>query len=434
MGNYHDPYYEIATQNPHLTLSLRPSQFLGSDYLDSPYHKVRSVKAVNGDSLLYTIQTPHGDMEVLGTEQTKTRIREIQATETLRKRSTVGTMFVAAWDRTTNLVETPYRLGKSLIQRADDVKTAEDVVLFAPKIIGDVSGGLIRGLGEFVVTGLRITRGAAGTQCSGTECLNKMGADIVSGANSLAGKHNAARLLHAEFRTDPETHNRDYRRQIDRVSYASAYTSTTIKLGAGQAGIDYVSPAFTGVGFYNNGEFIAQYEDAHRQRNREKQSLLSWGADPDSVERFYRNKAFTKAYRRRAFKALSAIPDENIATQLLHQAAKIDSRYLAERFLVTLEYMGNHAAEGAKLLLSDNGGRVYIRNDDGTLIDPIYADYLYWTPALEMRFNSLSQNGGRKAIHILGRMDEEVKRQASRFGIEVFEFNPKPLQSFPLKP
>ena len=171
---------------------------------------------------------------------------------------------------------------------------------------------LAKGFEEFGVTIIRISKGAASTKCSGYTCVKKAGTDIWSGFNSLAGKHNASRRLHSEFNTDPETNNKVYRKQIDRLAYANAYTGTTIKLGAGQAGIDYLSDAFMGVGYYNNAEFIVSYEDAHRQRNNEKEILKGWGADTNLVNFFYKNKTYTKKYRRRLFKSLDTITPRSL--------------------------------------------------------------------------------------------------------------------------
>lgn len=396
---------------------VQAEAFLGTEFMQGPGHRVGAEARSDGRSLIYRIETPHKVHIVRGTEQAKVRIREIAATEVLRGRSTAGAMVGAAWDRTANLVETPYRLGKTLVDRGSEVNSVGEAILFLPIQGLHATDHLLDGTGELLVTGARITTGAAGTKCSGLGCVEKVGADVWSGINSLAGKHNATRRLHAEFGTDPETLNLDYRQQIDRLAYAESYTSTTIKLGAGNAGIDYVSPAFTTVGFYNNGEFVAQYEDAHRQRNREKSALRQWGADPERVEAFYKNKAYTKIYRRRLFHALQSVPSEVSRVQLFHAAANVAERDRAEMTLVATEYT---ASLGAMPEVLDDGNLV-IQTRGGQKILIVYADFLQWSPDVAQTFGRLRPG----AVHIIGTAAPELKRQSQKMGIGVIEIAPK---------
>jgi len=402
--------------------TVNAAQFLGADYMQSPYHRVLPDATSDGVMLRYTIQTPSERMTIIGTQQTKTRIQEIHATEALRQRSTGGAILDSAKDRTTNLVETPYRVGKTLVNRAGEISNVEDAILFVPEQVGQAAGSLLHGVGELGVTAVRITKGAAGTKCSGFDCVEKAGSDIWSGVNSIAGKHNASRRLHAEFGTDPQTNNKNYRKQIDRLAYANAYTGTTIKLGAGQAGIDYISPAFTGVGYYNNAEFVGGYEDAHRQRNHEKKALIGWGANPVAVDNFYRNDAFTKQYRRRLFKALDIIPDKGFVVRLLHDAADAPERYKAESQLAIYEYIAALAVNGDIATYHAQAPHAFITSHSGTNILPIYADYLQWSPHLEAALIGLTGQNGFSALHILGHASPQVKHGTKQLGVQVVEW------------
>lgn len=385
---------------------------------------VAPMATVDGLMLRYTVRTADGPITVIGTEQTKTFIREIQATEALRQRTIIGTMAGAAKDRTTNLVATPYRLTRDLVDRANDVDGPEDALLFVPKQVGGIVGDLLNGVGELTVTGARISKGATGAACSGLGCVEKARDDIWSGVNSLAGKHNAARRLHREFGTDPGTHNEAYRREIGRLSYAEAYTSTTIKLSAGQAGINYVSPAFVAVGYVNNAEFVGQYEDAHRQRNLEKSVLLSWGIEPQEVNEFYQNSAFTKLQRRRLFAALDALPDKSFAAALFRTAAKAHLRHEADRFVATYAYIAALSKDGKIAAYAGSTSptpQPLIVTHDGRVIWPIYADYLTLTPDVRTAFDYLASRSGRGAVHVLGRASQETARQAHNLGLELVE-------------
>ena len=405
-----------AAQTP-----LEAAQFLGAEYMQSPYHRVLPIAISDGVMLQYLIETPRERMTVIGTEQAKTRIREIHAAAQLRQRSTGGAILGSAKDRTTNLVETPYRIGKTLVNRAGEIDNVGDAALFIPKQVGHVAENLLHGVGELGVTALRITKSASNTKCSGFNCVEKAGSDIWSGVNSLAGKHNASRRLHAEFGTDPQTDYKAYRKQVDRLAYANSYTGTTIKLGAGQAGIDYLSPAFTGVGFVNNAEFVGQYEDAHRQKTFEKKTYATWGADPRAIEGLYKSDAFTKLNRRHLFQALSAIPDKAFAVRLVHDAANSPDRSHTKSHLATTDYIAGLAQSGEIAAYEMNGPMPLIVSRNGTLILPVYADYLTLTPRLENYLQDLRRRSPRAELHVLGHASPNAAQAAKRLGVQLVE-------------
>ncbi len=398
------------------------AHFLSAEFMQSPYHRVEPQAVSDGYLLRYTIETPYERVIVTGTEQAKLRIREIHATEALRQRSTGGAILGSAKDRTTNLVETPYRIGKTLVNRAGNISNVEDAVLFVPAQVGQAAGGLLHGVGELGVTALRITKGAAATKCSGFDCVEKAGEDIWSGVNSLAGKHNASRRLHTEFGTDPQTDNKAYRKQIDRLAYANSYTGTTIKLGAGQAGIDVISPAFTGIGYVNNAEFVGGYEDAHRQKNNEKNTYKLWGADPRAIEDLFKNEAFTKLNRRRLFRALEVLPDKPFAVRLLHDVANSPHRSHSQSQLALYDYIASLAARGEIAAYVNTTPRPLIASKNGTLILPIYSDYLEPSPQLILALKSLTRQNRQSALHVLGFASPQAKQAAQRMGVQVVEW------------
>lgn len=402
--------------------TVNAAPYIGAEYMQSPHHRVEPLAVTDGYMLRYTIETPYEKVVITGTEHAKQRIHEIHATEALRRRSTGGEIIGAAKDRTTNLVKTPYRIGKTLVNRAGDISNLEEAVLFVPKQVGQAAGDLIDGIGELGVTALRITKGAADTKCSGFDCVEKAGEDIWSGVNSLAGKHDAARRLHAEFGTDPQTENKAYRKQINRLAYANAYTGTTVKLGTAQAGIDYLSPAFIGVGYINNAEFVGGYQDADRQNNHEKNGYKAWGANLRAIEDLFENDAFTQLNRRRLFTALDAIPNKDFAVRLLHDVADSPNRSHTQSHLALYEYISALAARGEIRGYINDGSRPLISLNDGTLILPIYSDYLQYTPELTTELKKLKQRNGQSALHVLGYASPEVKQGVRQLGIQVVEW------------
>lgn len=403
--------------------SLSAVYFLGEGFMKSSNHQVKPEAFKSGYMLEYEILNNNKSTKILGTKQTKIHIKEIQATEVLRNRSTGLAILGSGKNRTTNLIETPVRLVKNIGKLGRKVKNFEDVVMFIPKHSANTVFRLAKGFGEFGVTIIRISKGAASTKCSGYTCVKKAGTDIWSGFNSLAGKHNASRRLHAEFNTDPETNNKAYRKQIDRLAYANAYTGTTIKLGAGQAGIDYLSDAFMGVGYYNNAEFIISYEDAHRQRNHEKEILKGWGADTNLVNFFYKNKTYTKKYRRRLFKSLDTITDKKFALKLFNAAAKENNRTIAMNKLRTIEHIAYLTSNGDIIKYEGDPKLPVIieRNGLSTLV--IYADLIHWTENFDSQITSLSKTTQLSNIDVLGYSTLAFKEKAKMREIIVNELN-----------
>ena len=402
--------------------SVNAAQFLGPNFMQSPYHRVHPLALSDGSLLSYVIETPYERVVVTGTEQAKRRIHEIHATAILRQRSTGGAILGSAKHRTTNLVKTPFRIGKTLVNRAGDISNVEDAVLFIPEQVGSAAGSLLHGVGELGVTAARITKGAGRTKCYGFDCVEKAGEGIWSGFNSLTGKHKASRRLHAEFGTDPQTDNKAYRKEINRLAYANSYTGTALKIGVGQAGVDYLSPAVRGVGYVNNAEFVGGYQDANRQKKFEKSTYRAWGANPRAVDDIFNNKAFTKLTRRRLFNALNVIPDKRFSVRLLHDIANSPNRSYTQSQLALYDYIASLTMRGHIGAYINTAPKPLIALKDGTVILPLYSDYLANSPQLTMTLQSLATQNRQSALHILGHASPEVKQTAQRMGVQVIEW------------
>lgn len=394
--------------------------FIGANWMTSPYHQVLPMALSDGHMLIYTVQTMDGVSKIKGTRSTQDFIREVHATEALRKRSTGGVILGSTKDRAVNLVETPVRVVKSVAGKVGDIDSVGEAILFVPKETIGVAGGLVHGIGEILVTGKRITTGATSTRCNGFNCVEKAGEDVWSGFNSLMGKHKSARELHANFGTDPQTRNKAYRKQINRIAYADSYTGTSVKLGVGSAGIDYLSPAMRGVGYYNNGEFVSGYKDAHRQRNYEKDQMASWGIERSRAEAFYKNDVFTKVERSNFFVSLEAIQNNAMRRRLFEDSFLIQHYTMAKAALSRANYIAAFSNQNAVASYQANAAEVSLIANNGVRVIPVYADYLDVTSefsqrVLNSRFNAPTE------IHVIGKASDRLKRQSRSMGVEVIE-------------
>ena len=411
-----------AMANPY---QVPAQDFLGADWMQSPIHRVAPMAQNNGAANIYIIETPDRAYTVHGTDQARTLIREIHAVHMLRQRSTTGAVVKSIKNRTANMVTTPLRTVKSIGGRLDRVESFEDAAFFIPQTIGEVGGTLINGAGEMAVTGARIAKGATGTRCDNFgNCAANAGKDMWSGVNSLTGKHNVSRRLHASLGTSPETQNKALKREIDRLSYAEAYSGTAFKFSVPNMGLNYVSDYQRGIGYYNNSEFVAGYEDAHRSRNHDKASLKVMGVPAQTIDALYANQAFTKTDRAALISAINGIGRSAYTADFAQDAAAASAPHIAKTKVEIYKYFA-HLAQTGQIADFISGPSTMIRLRNGALILPLKADYLQWTPETAQMTRYLSrsarQQKNRAELHILGGASPEFKNNAGRMGVRVVE-------------
>jgi len=406
--------------------TVRAQDFLGSDWMQGPFHRVAVTAHNNGQVNRYTVETRHGIHMINGTDQTRAFIREINAAEDLKHKSTVGMAGTALKNRVVNLVKTPVRVVKAVGDRIDTVNSVEDAVLLAPRITIDLGGKLINGAGEMIYTGNRLLKSDGdGTKCQGLgNCLSKAGEDVLSGMNSVAGKHNSARKLHARYGTDSETRNPILKREVDRLAYAEAYTKTSAKLFAPNTGLSDFDTYRMGVRFYNNSELVAGYKDAYRARNQQTERLEARGIHPGLLKAFQKNENYTKKERVALIDSLERFgPIANIGP-FIEDAAKANTVYEAKSFVDRYHYLsqlqtrrGIHNFTGTSMPIAVTRG--------GHHILTLKADYLNWTAQTGNAVADLARLR-KSEIHILGHASPDFKRRAQSHGVKIVEVHNNP--------
>jgi len=422
----------LSTQNPEFVKAVPgfenagmvdAAQFLSAELMSSNLHRVSPEAWNDGYANTYKIETPQHLYVVQGTERAKARIHEIEATETLRHTSTAGTAGLAVVERTTNLVETPFRAVAGIAGRFGKAENPADALMVVPSGAAEIIGNLGNGLKELGATGWRITTGAAGTRCQGVGgCVSKAGEDIWSGVNSLAGKHAASQEIHAELGTDPYTDNKVLQSQVDRLAYTDAYVSTATKVGYTWSGVRILDPLATGVGYYNNGEFVAAYEDAHKSRNRDKALMRGWGVSGDDITKLYKSEAFTHLTRAKLTKAVSTFGTDAYKARMISEAASSETRFVADSRLRIYQYLaGLNEAGQISAFVADLPSAVAV-GTDGTMILPFAADYLRWTPEIAPTIrNYAGVADGRAEIHVLGTASPMFMQKSEALGVKVLE-------------
>ncbi|PHS42509.1 MAG: hypothetical protein COA91_00760 [Robiginitomaculum sp.] len=413
--------YEVAGR-------VEARRFLGAKLMQSQYHSVSPYGWNDGFANSYKITTPDFTYFVQGTEQARILIHEIHATEILKRKSAVGMAGKAVVGRTLNLVITPARAVQGTVERFGAADNAAEVLMVVPSAAAEIVGGLAVGLKELGATGWRITTSATGTRCSSFgACTSKAGKDIWSGVNSIVGKHGAAQEIHATVGTNPYSQNKVLQRQVDRLSYTAAYTSTAVKFGYTLSGVNVLDAVTTGVGYYNNAEFVISYEDAYKARNQEKLLLKSWGVSKKDIAKLYKNPAFTNISRTQLVKAISTFGTRVYKTRMIRQAATSSTRFVADSRVAVYQYLAYLVeTDRIKAFAADLPSAIALDNRN-TLILPFAVDYLKWTPDIAPTITNLAALVGPGSsylsanVHIMGQASPLFKRRAAALGIRVVE-------------
>jgi len=403
---------------------VNAATFLGADLMSSDLHRVHTEAWNDGYANTYKIETPEHLYVVQGTGLAITRIREIEATEELRHKSAGAEAGKAVVERTVNLVATPVRALGGIAGRFGKAENTGDALMVVPSGTAQIVGNLGSGLKELGATGWRITTGAAGTRCQGIGgCVSKASEDIWSGVNSLAGKHIAAKEIHAELGTDPYTQNKVLQREVDRLAYTDAYVSSAVKIGYTWSGVRILDPLATGVGYYNNGEFLASYEDARKYQQREKKLMRTWGVDEDVISKLYKSNAFTNLTRSRLTQAISTFGTNEYKVRMIAEAASSKTRFVAESRLRVYQYLAELTERGEiKAFVADLPAAIAV-GTDGTLILPFAVDYLKWTQEIAPTIKSFSElsNHGKPVIHVLGKASPVFVRNTRALNVRIVE-------------
>ena len=404
---------------------VKAQEHLGADWMQSPWHSVNPIAMNDGIFNSYEITTPDGTYVVRGTSQARLNIREIYAIYQLRERSVVGTAANSLTTRTINWVKSPLRAVGYVGKRVGEVDSVEDAVLFAPKAVYDTGETVVSSVGEFAVTGKRIVTGAAGTKCdSFGQCVSDAGSDVWSGLNSLLGKHNAARRLHAEFGTDRQTQNKLLRREIDRLSYTEAYTGSAFKYFVPRAEIDVLSDYQRGIGYFNNAEFAAGYTDAHRPRNAQKKMLSEAGASKKLIDKLYKSELYTHNQRTALADALTVIRTKSTLGGFVAGATEAQNREEAQNIIDVYSYLASQIEQGQLTGFAPEPV-IIAQSADGGIYAPMRADYLQWNDTLALTANILSANARKSnkqaQLHVLGQASPEISQRLNAMGIRLVQ-------------
>ena len=404
------------------------SQFIGPQRMQSPLYQVDPKAWNDGYANTYRIETPDYVHIVQGTDQALIRLHEIAATDQLRRKSATVAVGKAAVGRTLNLATTPVRAVKVTANRFSTAKGAQEKLMVLPSGAANIVGNLAVGLKEWGMTGWRITTNSTGKKCEGVGgCTAQAGGGVMSGVRALSGKDATARKIHAKLGTDPYSDNQELQRQVNRLATATAVGSTSMNLGMAFVSAPLIAPLSTGVGYYNNGEFIVNHKDPRKARETEQSLMRQWGVSKKHIRKLYSSDAFTHTTRSKLFNAVSTFGENSYKARMIREAAHSPSRFVADSRVKIYQYLAQMVISGqVKAFVSDLPSAVALGTDD-TLILPFAADYLRWTPELAPTITSFAALTGpgtpypHASVHVLGQASPMFTASATRSGVRVLE-------------
>lgn len=401
---------------------LPTKQFLSDSCSADCTYELHPQTYNNGFSNSYKVTYKDHLFVVQGTDAAIELLKEIKAVSAMEKVDVVKIVGNTVWHRTRRLAATPYEIGASLVERVHKVESVSDAVLFLPTAGFDISANLINGAKELGVTAVRLTDNLSQTSCKGLKCAKGTVEDLWYGVNALTGKHKAARDLHKEHGTDPETQNPLLKREIDRHAYTSSVSNTAFKYGLGATQVPAIADTSSAIGYYRNIAYLGRYEDSRKQETADKQRLKNWGIPTKMIGSFYGNSAFTRTLRRSLIQSFSDLEGVMDVTQTLSELTKVKTRHQAHRLTIIYEYVAQQETVADISSLSAFTQGVSIHRQNGDRIHVIKADHLTWSKDLaETLYTSEAdkESSHQIELRVLGPVSETVKTKSRIHGFRL---------------
>ena len=131
------------------------------------------------------------------------------------------------------------------------------------------------------------------------------------------------------------------------------------------------------------------------------------------------------------FKALDTIPDKPFAVRLLHDIANSPNRSHTQGHLALYDYIAALTLRGEIMTYINNASEPLITSKDGTLILPIYSDYLGLSPQITSALEYLASQNRKSAVHVLGHVSPEVKQMAQQRSVQAVSYTHLTLPTTP---
>jgi hypothetical protein len=378
------PAYELP--GPVETATLLPESLR-----DGPAGRVAPRAQADGWHVTYTLDGPAGREMLTGTQFLANREREIRAVATLRamnKSEEFGKAVLASG-------------GEKLQSVADAVKDPVHTLQKLPK-------GASKFFGRLGNTVKHVAEGQVGA---------------TDAAESAFGVQRKRAQLCLDLGVSPFTRDPELRTQLDTAARAMAAGATLVNL----TGLIVGGGVGTAISVVNANQAFqrALVESTPAElAARNRASLADMDANPDRISDFLDNPAFNPWQKSAVTTALASVglnPEP-----VLDRAAEAYTDEDAVYFVQLARLLENHHRNKEPLaaILSVNGVPCAL-DQSGTIVVPVGADLVQWTPALEERAGEFTawSSGKPEVKRLLLATDGSVSARAtaelSRRGIDV---------------
>lgn len=378
------PAYELP--GPVETATLLPESLR-----DGPAGRVAPRAEADGWHVTYTLDGPAGREMLTGTQFLANREREIRAVATLRamnKSEEFGKAVLASG-------------GEKLQSVADAVKDPVHTLQKLPK-------GASKFFGRLGNTVKHVAEGQVGA---------------TDAAESAFGVQRKRAQLCLDLGVSPFTRDPELRTQLDTAARAMAAGATLVNL----TGLIVGGGVGTAISVVNANQAFqrALVESTPAElAARNRASLADMDANPDRISDFLDNPAFNPWQKSAVTTALASVglnPEP-----VLDRAAEACTDEDAVYFVQLARLLENHHRNKEPLaaILSVNGVPCAL-DQSGTIVVPVGADLVQWTPALEERAGEFTawSSGKPEVKRLLLATDGSVSARAtaelSRRGIDV---------------
>lgn len=378
------PAYELP--GPVETATLLPESLR-----DGPAGRVAPRAEADGWHVTYTLDGPAGREMLTGTQFLANREREIRAVATLRamnKSEEFGKAVLASG-------------GEKLQSAADAVKDPVHTLQKLPK-------GASKFFGRLGNTVKHVAEGQVGA---------------TDAAESAFGVQRKRAQLCLDLGVSPFTRDPELRTQLDTAARAMAAGATLVNL----TGLIVGGGVGTAISVVNANQAFqrALVESTPAElAARNRASLADMDANPDRISDFLDNPAFNPWQKSAVTTALASVglnPEP-----VLDRAAEAYTDEDAVYFVQLARLLENHHRNKEPLaaILSVNGVPCAL-DQSGTIVVPVGADLVQWTPALEERAGEFTawSSGKPEVKRLLLATDGSVSARAtaelSRRGIDV---------------
>lgn len=399
---------------------FRASEILPPELLKGEYHEVE--EAVRGDCIQnsYTIKSDFGTYEARNTHMLEIRIREIQATAELKKKSGAEALAVGA----AHTVIDPFKSAMNVASKP--VETAKGVpggiVTFFKKIYytGEkavtVAGKTAKSTGKAITGGNNSVDGEDGGDTAG---FYELSGDVEYLVDWYLGVSGGERRLARELNVDPYTSNPELAAELKRVAKYDRI---------GRLGIGFTStPSVPGMGYVKDVNYYVWSKDPKELREFNKKTLIGMDVDPVLVQEFLDSPYYSPSFQTTVTLSMKELEGVSNREEIIEDALAASTIPEAEYFVkivVLLTWYHNNESEFQTIL--NHGDITSGLTRDERIITILPVDYLCWSEdvASAARFHDevfRDVNAESRELWVVGDISGKAQSEITALGWEVYD-------------